>query len=443
VTKQGVLAFGLATLILGSGTAHAAQPVTTGLGLTANSIGLPDPGSLLPGQKQSSPSSVQLRLDPNDASKAQVTGMPSGTKTLHIARMQTSSGCPCTYVDVSAPASLPWDYQPPADQPVVDMLARDASGNDLGTWYSATSGGSRIVTTPPSSSSSPPPPPPPPPATTVIGLNYGNYGSGGASDVRNAVSTARFDTDLGASAFSTAKAAGLKFDVLDSGPYTTSGVCGINASSWVSSALSWYSANTDPTQSPYFEVLNEPGGTWYWGSSANSTANGSCYRSLLQQTWTAFHNKYGTGAPKILGSVDGSGGLTFGQNWWQSSAASYVDGVTVHPYGGTGSTTSSAQGNRQRVTDAHNLTGEPVYITEVGWPTATSCSPTGDSLQWSESDQATNITNFADWARGTGYVPLVTFFTYRDYGSCDWYGVEHADGTKKPAYSALQAEAAK
>lgn len=424
----------LATLIVGSGIAHAAI-------LDTNAIQLPDPGGLLPipGQKPPPPSSVQLRLDPNDSSKAQVTGMPSGTATLHIARMQSSSGCPCTYVDVSAPASLPWDYQPPADQPVVDMLARDSSGNDLGTWYSSTPGGSRIVTTPSSS----PPPPPPPPSATVIGLNYGNYGSGGASDIRTAVSTVRFETDLGASAFSTAKAAGLKFDVLDSGPYTTSGVCGISASSWVSSALSWYSSNTNPTQSPYFEVLNEPGGTWYWGSSANSAANGSCYRNLVQQTWTAFHNQYGSSAPKILASVDGSGGLTFGQNWWQASAANYVDGVTVHPYGGTGSTSSSAQGNHQRVTDAHNLTGEPVYITEIGWPTATSCGSTGDSLQWSESDQAANITNFADWARGTGYVPLVTFFTYRDYDSCDWYGVEHSDGTKKPSYSALQAEAAK
>jgi hypothetical protein len=48
-----------------------------------------------------------------------------------------------------------------------------------------------------------------------------------------------------------------------------------------------------------------------------------------------------------------------------------------------------------------------------------------------------------DWARGTGYVGGVMYFNDRDYGTNMWYGVMHADGTKKAAFDALKAESAK
>lgn len=61
-------------------------------------------------------------------------------------------------------------------------------------------------------------------------------------------------------------------------------------------------------------------------------------------------------------------------------------------------------------------------LDEVGWPTAVGQSSTGDSLQWSESEQASSITNFIAWASGTGYVAEVVYFNYHDYGTNDWYG---------------------
>jgi exo-beta-1,3-glucanase (GH17 family) len=76
------------------------------------------------------------------------------------------------------------------------------------------------------------------------------------------------------------------------------------------------------------------------------------------------------------------------------------------------------------VTAAHTDTGKPVWITEVGWPTAVSQPATGDSLQWTELEQAQNIFNFVTWSAKTGYVAAVTIFGYRDYGTNDWYGVE-------------------
>jgi Glycosyl hydrolase catalytic core len=291
--------------------------------------------------------------------------------------------------------------------------------------------------------SAPAPPPAAPPSSMIVGLNAGSFGTAGAADVKNAVGWVRLDSSVGGSAAQTFERAGVKVDLDFSGPYTSGGVSALDAGSWVSNTLSFYKSYCTPAMCPMIEVLNEPGGTWFWGSNAASQSNGVAYRNLLQQTWSAFHAQYGNAAPKVLATVDGSGALTFGQNWWTPAAAAFVDGIVVHPYGGTGDRASSALGNRQRVIDAHNLTGEPIYATEFGWPTCGSCSSTSDSLQWSEADQATNLTNFIDWARSTGFVAAAMYFNYRDYGGGNAYGVEHQDGSKKPAYNALKAEAAK
>lgn len=288
-----------------------------------------------------------------------------------------------------------------------------------------------------------PAPPAAPSNSMVVGLNAGNFGSTGAADVKNVVRAVRIDSSVGGSAVRNFTNIGVKVDVDFSGPYNTGGVSAMDAGSWVASTLSFYKANCTPAMCPWIEVLNEPGGTWFWGSNAANQTNGAAYRSLLQQTWAAFHAQYGAAAPKVLGTVDGSGALSFGQNWWTPAAAAFVDGIVVHPYGGTGDRTSSAQGNRQRLIDAHSLTGEPIYATEFGWPTCTSCSSTSDSLQWSTADQATNLTNFLEWARGTGFIAGTFYFNYRDYGGGNAYGIETQSGGRKPAYAALQAEAAK
>jgi putative glycosyl hydrolase len=287
------------------------------------------------------------------------------------------------------------------------------------------------------------PAPAPAPSSMVVGLNAGNFGSKGAADVKNVARAVRLDSGVGGSAVRNFTNIGVKVDVDFSGPYNGGGVSALNAAGWVSSTLSFYKTYCTPAMCPWIEVLNEPGGTWFWGSNAPNQTNAAAYRSLLQQTWNAFHAAYGAAAPKVLATVDGSNALQFGQNWWTPAAAAFVDGIVVHPYGGTGDRGSSALGNRQRVIDAHNLTGEPIYPTEFGWPTCQSCSSTSDSLQWSTSDQATNLTNFIEWARGTGFVPALFYFNYRDFGGGNAYGIETQSGGRKPSYAALQAEAAK
>jgi F5/8 type C domain-containing protein/putative glycosyl hydrolase len=295
----------------------------------------------------------------------------------------------------------------------------------------------------PTPTPTPTPAPTPTPSTFVVGLNGANWGSAGVTEIHNAVDNVRLEDDLGASAIRMYGTAGMKIDLNFSGPYNSNGVSGINAASWVSNTLSFYKANTDPTTTPWVEVLNEPGGTWFWGSNANSQANADAYRNLVQQTYNAFHAEYGSAAPKILASFDGSGGTIWGQRWWTAASANFVDGIIVHPYGGTGDRTTSALGNRTRVSDVHAYTGEPIYVTEIGWPTALGLPNTADSLQWSETDQASNLTGFVDWARGTGYVPLVMYYNYHDQSYNELYGVIRNDGTRKPAYYALKAEAGK
>jgi hypothetical protein len=278
---------------------------------------------------------------------------------------------------------------------------------------------------------------------------------------------------------------GAKADIDFSGPYTivtygsttNEGISSLNATTWANNALSWYKAECTPANCPTLEVLNEPGGTWFWGNDALSQTNADAYANLVKVTYTTFHTAYGSSAPFILATFDGSWGSTpagvpnneaFGHEWWNASMSNYVNGIVVHTYGGNdaSSTTAidqSAAGDRQDAEDAHSYTGKPIYITEVGWPTdnlgatVTAQNDDGDSLQWPEADsagnqypgldQCDNVYNFLNWARGTGYVNAVTIFGDIDYGTNDFYGMERynnpagPDLSKKPSWYALGAAA--
>jgi hypothetical protein len=295
-------------------------------------------------------------------------------------------------------------------------------------------------------------------ANMVVGLNAGGWGPSGAQKVSTAVKYMRLDSPSN-EAISDFANVGVKVDLDFSGPYNTSGVSALNPTSWANNALSYYkSSGCTTTECPMLEVLNEPGGTWFWGSSAQSSTNAKAYDTLLQTTYTTFHNAYGSSAPLILASYDGGqdSSTSWGQAWYNSTVAPYVDGITMHPYGGNGAASGAKTGNRGNVTNAHNQTNKPVYVTELGWPTATSSTTptttndTGDSLQWPQSnssgtgqgDQCDNVYNFMTWARGTNYINAVYIFGYADYGTNAFYGMFDSSGnTAKPAFGALKAAA--
>ena len=297
--------------------------------------------------------------------------------------------------------------------------------------------------------------------TMAVGLNEAGWGSSAAQDIHSAFGWDRLDITVG-EAPSDFFNNGVKVDLLIPGcnnacadgsgtSYSGNGVSEINPTTWASNALSYYESNCNGSTAdcPAVEVLNEPGGTWFWGGNAMSQANASAYAKLLQTTWTTFHNQYGSNAPLLLASYDGGNdsSVAWGQAVWAAnpSVGNYVNGVTVHPYGGTGNASQSALGNRTDVTAANQQTGKPVWVTEVGWPTALGQPATGDSLQWTEQQQADNIYNFVTWAKSTGYVGGIMYFSYTDYGSNTRYGLERwneggstVNGSKKPGWYALQ-----
>jgi hypothetical protein len=276
----------------------------------------------------------------------------------------------------------------------------------------------------------------------LVGLNAAEIGTAGAHRVASIVGFDRVDVNEGQSA-SDFTSLGVKVDLLFSGPYNTSGVSALNQNSWVSNAVNTFQSQCGGLASncPSIEVLNEPWGSWFWGSSSQSAANEAAYGKLVVATYNAFHARYGAASPEILAAYASD-------SWWKGVTAAvpdidrYYDAITVHPYGGVSNASASALGNRAQVAAAYNTTGKPVWVTEIGWPTAVGQSATSDSMQWSDTQEAANIYNFIAWARSTGYVSAVIIFNYEDYGSNMWYGVMRADGqAPKPAWTAL-AEAA-
>lgn len=288
----------------------------------------------------------------------------------------------------------------------------------------------------------------------VLGLNMnGITGPSDATDMAGAVKYVRVDMSWGGTAPGYT-AAGLKVDALLQGAYSTSGISGLgSATTWANNQLNAYKADgCTPTLCPMIEVLNEPGGHWFWGNNAMTEPNAAAYDSILIATYNAFNSAYGSSRPKILASFDGgmsdgSGG--WGQYMWQANASigNYIDGITVHPY----NMTSTGLGSQSNVTNsyasAQSLSGRsiPVYITEVGWQTATAAADNGDPPQsgtvlLTPTQQCSNVYNFVSWARGLGYVNAVLFFDYRDDNASQGdgtYGMEYGNGSHKPAYNAL------
>jgi hypothetical protein len=184
------------------------------------------------------------------------------------------------------------------------------------------------------------------------------------------------------------------------------------------------------------EVLNEPGNPGFWGDPTNYAA----YVTLLRTVHEALAANFPEAIrPEVLASWDGGEGPSsaFGPGWSALGGLAYCDGVTVHPYGGADGGDGGALGGHEDVERARRVTGKPVYVTEVGWPTAVGQRGTGDSQQWTEAQQAENITNFVRWARATEYVAMVLVFNYVDYGTNMWYGIERSDRTHKPSFAAL------
>jgi len=289
--------------------------------------------------------------------------------------------------------------------------------------------------------------PPPPVGGMWVGLNAGGWGGDEKSDVANAVKYVRIG-DSGREVGEWTNA-GVKVDYDIEGPYNAGGFKALNAAEWVTNAVLTVAAHPEIAA---VEVGNEVYGDWFWGSDAESQENATAYANVLKLLHSAFVSAFGSARPLILASDT----YTEGSRWnaevfGNSGALEDVDGVVVHPYGEANVERSqSALGNRAQVEGVYAADKKPVYVTEVGWPTcvvAGCATNTGDSLEWTQQQQAANIYNFINWARGTGYVRAVMIYGYRDFGPIsngEEYGIEESEqsggteGEHKLAYTALQ-----
>lgn len=265
-----------------------------------------------------------------------------------------------------------------------------------------------------------------------VGINAGYWGSSEPGDVKHLGTVVRLDTPPKLTPW---ESVGLKVIADEAGPYSKEGVSGLNHAAYVEKVVNFVKANPRVYA---VEVLNEPGGSWFWGPNSESQANRESYARLLIEVHQALVANFGAARPLELASWDGGhdSSNAWGEAWSKNATAlADVDGVTNHPYGGTGSRPSAILGNRRLVEAAHAASKKPIYITEIGFPTK---GPTGDSLQYTEVEQAWAIFQFALWARSTGYVAGVTFYGYRDGTEGGGYGVETHLGVKKLAFTALQ-----
>lgn len=176
------------------------------------------------------------------------------------------------------------------------------------------------------------------------------------------------------------------------------------------------------------EVLNEP-------ELIGTGKEYAAYVALLKACREAIDTLPVAQRPLILASWAPT--YSFGKTWAALGGLEYVDEVVVHAYGGSSGQHKGLEGGRELIEQAHNESGKPVAVTEIGWPTDTTAGPTGDSQQWSEAQQAQAITNFIAWARTKPYITCVIYFNAVDYEPNNWYGICRKDLSHKPSFAAL------
>jgi len=368
-------------------------------------------------------------------SAIRVTSVPAGTTSIHVKVSENLAGRGTDHLVLAGTQRL---YTPPAATPVVDVRAYGAGG-PIGGWAGA------LQTVP---ASEPPPKEPPveePPKESspvegpamIVGVDSGGWGGSAFTDLASGgVHYIRTGSGHGGLIAEATKAGVQVASVI----FGSSGSIGaINPAAYAAEIVAYFK-RYGRAGGLTVELLNEANAPWYWSDAGNTAA----YAKLAKAVHEGLATLPASIRPAELCDWDGGRGpsSTWGPKLKASGALAYCDGVTVHPYGGSSGQDGGALGGRADVEGAHAGSGLPVYITEIGWPTAVGRPATGDSQQWTQAQQAENITRFMAWARGLRYVAMVIYFNYVDYGSNDFYGIETAGRVHKPSFAALARAAA-
>jgi hypothetical protein len=276
-----------------------------------------------------------------------------------------------------------------------------------------------------------------PPARMVVGVDSGGWSGASTFDdlAKGGVSYIRTSGAYANYIEPESHAAGVHIATVIFG--TGGSIAAISPSGYAAEVKSYF-AKYGRNGALSVEVLNEPGNNGFWSDPTDYSG----YAKLAKAVHEALATLPATSRPVELCSWDGgeasqNPNKPWGQGIKAAGALPYCDGVTVHPYGGKTGGDGGALGGRKGAELAHAESGKPVYVTEIGWPTAVGQPPTGDSQQWTEAQQAANISSFMKWAASTGYIPMVIYFNFVDYGSNDFYGIETKARKHKLGFAAL------
>ena len=199
-----------------------------------------------------------------------------------------------------------------------------------------------------------------------------------------------------------------------------------------------------------YEIWNEPNNTVFWLPAPNPAA----YVQLLKASYTDI-KAVDPGALVISGGLApeaNQGGnineVTFLQDMYANGAKGYFDALGDHPYSypalpntyeaWSGWSQMNATPTSLRSVMAANGDGsKQIWATEVG-------APTGGPDSVGTSGQAQELTQAIDDAKTSGWIGGLYIYTYQDSGGDpttdeDWFGLLNADGSPKPAWSAVAA----
>jgi hypothetical protein len=195
-----------------------------------------------------------------------------------------------------------------------------------------------------------------------------------------------------------------------------------------------------------YEIWNEPNIQTFWTPAPNPTL----YTAMLRDSYTAIK----AAEPNVTvlsgglapATDDGTNiaPITFLTDMYADGAKGSFDALGYHAYSAPTlpDTYSPSSGWSQMnqtspslrsVMTANGDGGKQIWITEVGAPSA---GPMGVGT----TGQAQEVTEATQGAKSTPWIGAEFFYTYEDAATNpDFYGLRNADGSPKPAWTALAA----
>jgi hypothetical protein len=208
-----------------------------------------------------------------------------------------------------------------------------------------------------------------------------------------------------------------------------------------------------------YEVWNEEDESQFWGAAVDAGR----YAAILKAAYPAIKGN-DPGAKVLLGPLTGNN-YGFLQQVYSAGAGGSFDAASVHTdtaclvdppssyYRENGQVARFTFLGFRSVHDVMVANGQgdkPIWMTELGWTTATSTCARG---MWagqkpagvSEAAQAANIREAYHCLAGYPYVQVGLWFTLKDTNShgdeLDHYGLQRIDGTHKPSWDAFRSVA--